>query len=85
VLGFDPDELELLYAGRVTLECLGARLAAGHMFRPDLEHPALNDVVDLYRGLNLLPVRHIDLQASFITDWKRASLRSWSGSFGVRT
>ena len=29
VLGFDPDELELLYAGRVTLECLGVRLTAG--------------------------------------------------------
>lgn len=52
MLGFDPDELELLYAGRVTLECLGARLTAGHMFRPDLEHPALNGVIDLYRGLN---------------------------------
>ena len=31
VLGFDPDELELLYAGRVTLECLGVRLTAGRM------------------------------------------------------
>ena len=31
VLGFDPDELELLYAGRITLECLGVRLTAGHL------------------------------------------------------
>lgn len=35
VLGFDPDELELLYAGRVTLECLGVRLTAGRMSRED--------------------------------------------------
>ena len=41
------------------------------MFRPDLEHPALNDVIDLYRGLNLLPVPY-GLQVSFITEGKRA-------------
>jgi DNA-binding GntR family transcriptional regulator len=35
VLGFDPDELELLYAGRVALECLGVRLTAGHMSREE--------------------------------------------------
>ena len=35
VLGFDPDELELLYAGRVTLECLGVRLTAGHLSREE--------------------------------------------------
>jgi DNA-binding GntR family transcriptional regulator len=35
VLGFDPDELELLYAGRITLECLGVRLTAGHMARDE--------------------------------------------------
>lgn len=33
VLGFDPEELELLYAGRLALECLGVRLTAGHMSR----------------------------------------------------
>jgi NAD(P)-dependent dehydrogenase (short-subunit alcohol dehydrogenase family) len=30
------------------------------IFRPDLEHPALNDVIDLYRGLNLLPVPWVE-------------------------
>lgn len=35
VLGFDPDELELLYAGRVALECLGVRLTAGRMSRDE--------------------------------------------------
>lgn len=35
VLGFDPDELELLYAGRVTLECLGVRLTAGRLSREE--------------------------------------------------
>ena len=35
VLGFDPDELELLYAGRVTLECLGVRLTAGRLSRDE--------------------------------------------------
>ena len=35
VLGLDPVELELLYAGRVTLECLGVRLTAGHMSREE--------------------------------------------------
>ena len=35
VLGFDPEELELLYAGRVTLECLGVRLTAGHLSREE--------------------------------------------------
>jgi len=35
VLGFDPEELELLYAGRVALECLGVRLTAGHLSRQE--------------------------------------------------
>lgn len=35
VLGFDPEELELLYAGRVALECLGVRLTAGHLSREE--------------------------------------------------
>jgi len=35
VLGFDPEELELLYAGRVTLECLGVRLTAGQLSRKE--------------------------------------------------
>jgi DNA-binding GntR family transcriptional regulator len=35
VLGFDPQELELLYAGRVALECLGVRLTAGRMSRDE--------------------------------------------------
>jgi DNA-binding GntR family transcriptional regulator len=35
VLGFDPDELELLYAGRVALECLGVRLTAGRLSREE--------------------------------------------------
>ena len=35
VLGFDPEELELLYAGRVTLECLGVRLTAGNLSRDE--------------------------------------------------
>jgi DNA-binding GntR family transcriptional regulator len=35
VLGFDPEELELLYAGRITLECLGVRLTAGHLSREE--------------------------------------------------
>ena len=35
VLGFDPEELELLYAGRVALECLGVRLTAGHISREE--------------------------------------------------
>jgi len=35
VAGFDPEELELLYAGRVTLECLGVRLTAGRLTREE--------------------------------------------------
>lgn len=31
VLGFNPDELELLYAARITLESLGVRLTAGRL------------------------------------------------------
>ncbi|HEX4247112.1 MAG TPA: mycofactocin-coupled SDR family oxidoreductase [Pseudonocardia sp.] len=30
------------------------------IFRPDLEHPVLADVIDLYRGLNLLPVPWVE-------------------------
>jgi DNA-binding GntR family transcriptional regulator len=36
VLGLDPDELELLYAARVTLESLGVRLTAGRMARDEV-------------------------------------------------
>ena len=32
------------------------------IFRPDLEHPALEDVIDLYRGLNLLPVPWVECE-----------------------
>jgi DNA-binding GntR family transcriptional regulator len=35
VLGLDPDELELLYAARVTLECLGVRLTTGRLTREE--------------------------------------------------
>lgn len=31
VVGFDPDELELLYAARISLEALGVRLTAGRL------------------------------------------------------
>jgi len=40
VLGLDPVELELLYAGRVTLECLGVRLTAGRMSRDEVRSAA---------------------------------------------
>lgn len=30
------------------------------IFRPDLDHPTLDDVIDLYRGLNLLPVPWVE-------------------------
>jgi NAD(P)-dependent dehydrogenase (short-subunit alcohol dehydrogenase family) len=30
------------------------------IFRPDLPHPELADVIDLYRGLNLLPVPWVE-------------------------
>jgi (+)-trans-carveol dehydrogenase len=32
------------------------------IFRPDLEHPQLDDVVELYRGLNLLPVPWVECE-----------------------
>lgn len=32
------------------------------IFRPDLEHPALDDVIDLYRGVNLLPVPWVECE-----------------------
>lgn len=32
------------------------------IFRPDLDHPTLDDVIDLYRGLNLLPVPWIEVE-----------------------
>ena len=35
VLGLDPDELELLYAGRVAIEALGVRLTAGQLIREE--------------------------------------------------
>jgi DNA-binding GntR family transcriptional regulator len=35
VLGLDPGELELLYAARITLECLGVRLTAGALTREE--------------------------------------------------
>jgi DNA-binding GntR family transcriptional regulator len=35
VLGLDPDELELLYAGRMTIEALGVRLTAGQLTREE--------------------------------------------------
>jgi len=35
VIGLDPEELELLYAARVTLESLGVRLTAGRLTRSE--------------------------------------------------
>jgi SDR family mycofactocin-dependent oxidoreductase len=32
------------------------------IFRPDLEAPTLDDVIDLYRGLNLLPVPWVEVE-----------------------
>jgi DNA-binding GntR family transcriptional regulator len=40
VLGIDPDELDMLYAARVTLESLGVRVTAGRLSREDLRSAA---------------------------------------------
>lgn len=49
VLGLNPDELELLYAGRVALECLGVRLTAGRMTR-DEARSAIAALWEMDRG-----------------------------------
>jgi DNA-binding GntR family transcriptional regulator len=36
VIGLDPGELELLYAARISLECLGTRLTAGRLTRDEV-------------------------------------------------
>ena len=47
VVGLDPDQLELLYAARITLESLGVRLTAGRL--PRTESP---DAAAAYRELD---------------------------------
>lgn len=64
VVGFDPDELELLYAARIALEALGVRLTAGRLTSAEGRDAtaALKEMDRAYR-------------ASDMTSWSRAHHR----------
>ena len=73
VLGLDAEELDSLYAARITLESLGARLTAGRLSREEIRGAtsAFKEMERTYRAGD--PMRSVDWRA---TARRRACARS---------